>query len=730
MVRAPDVSAELARVATGAHRTPHDVLGPHRTEGGWVVRVWRPGAEDCALRTSAGDRVAMTRVHDAGIFAVELASNPGAYRVEVAYPGGWRATADDPYRFWPTLGDVDLHLFGEGTHQRLWEVLGAHARRHEGVDGTAFAVWAPSARSVRVVGDFNSWDGRLHPMRVVGSSGVWELFVPHAAPGQHYKFEVVGATGRLGLKADPMAQAAERPPGTASIITESRHVWGDAEWLEQRQRDDPVSRPLTIYEVHLGSWRQGLSYRELAPELADHVIDLGFTHVELLPVAEHPFGGSWGYQVSSYYAPTARYGTPDDFRWFVDHLHQRGIGVIVDWVPAHFPRDEWALGRFDGTALYEHLDPRLGEHPDWGTFVFNFGRNEVRNFLVANAMYWVDEFHIDGLRVDAVASMVYLDYSREPGQWVPNERGGRENLGALQFIRDLNVTLHGAHPGVLTIAEESTSWPAVTAPVHHGGLGFTHKWNMGWMHDTLDYLRHDPVHRKFHHRNLTFGLLYAYTENFVLPLSHDEVVHGKGPLIDKMAGDEWQKYANLRALYGWMYAYPGRKLLFMGSEIAQTREWHHDRSLDWWLLDSPPHAGVQDLVRELNHVLVREPALWESDREPGGFRWLDADDAEHSIYAFVRFSADGSRAVACIANFTPVPREGYRVGLPYPGSWTTMLDTNATWFWGTGYGGTPGFDTEPVPWHGYADSAFVTLPPLSVVWFAGQAANATDPPGR
>ena len=700
------------------------MLGPHRTDGGWVVRVWRPGAQECSLRTVAGDRVRMTRVHEAGIFAVELASDPGAYRVEVSYPGGWTSTAEDPYRFWPTLGDVDLHLFGEGTHQRLWEALGAHARRHEGVDGTAFAVWAPSARSVRVVGDFNSWDGRVHPMRMLGSSGVWELFVPGAAAGQHYKFEVNGATGQLALKADPMARAAELPPGTASIVAESRHEWEDSEWLEHRQRDDPVNRPLMIYEVHIGSWRQGLSYRELAPLLADHVVDLGFTHVELLPVAEHPFGGSWGYQVSSYYAPTARYGTPDDFRWFVDHLHQRGIGVIVDWVPAHFPRDEWALGRFDGTALYEHLDPRLGEHPDWGTFVFNYARNEVRNFLVANAHYWVEEFHIDGLRVDAVASMVYLDYSRKPGQWVPNERGGRENLGALQFIRDLNVTLHGAHPGVLTIAEESTSWPSVTAPVHHGGLGFTHKWNMGWMHDTLDYLRHDPVHRKHHHRNLTFGLLYAYTENFVLPLSHDEVVHGKGPLIDKMAGDEWQRFANLRALYGWMYAYPGRKLLFMGSEIAQTREWHHDRSLDWWLLDWPPHAGVRDLVRELNLAALNEPALWESDREPGGFRWLDADDAEHSVYSFVRFSADGSRAVACLANFTPVPREGYRLGLPYGGSWRTLLDTNATWFWGTGYGGTAGLETEPVAWHGYADSAVVTLPPLSVVWFAGESAPA------
>ena len=571
MLQAPDVAAELARVVAGEHRSPHDVLGPHRGDTGWVVRVWRPGAEACALHSDLA-RLEMARVRDEGIFVAELAADPGAYQVEVTYPGGSTAVADDPYRFWPTLGDVDLHLIGEGTHRRLWDALGAHARRHEGVDGTAFAVWAPAARSVSVVGDFNGWNGRAHQMRLLGSSGVWELFVPGAGPDDHYKFEVHGSDGRVSLKADPLARAAELPPGAASIITTTSHVWGDAAWIDHRLRDDPVRAPLMIYEVHLGSWRPGLGYREIAPLLADHVIDLGFTHVELLPIAEHPFGGSWGYQVSSYYAPTARYGTPDDFRWFVDHLHQRGIGVIIDWVPAHFPRDAWALGRFDGSALYEHLDPRLGEHPDWGTFVFNYARNEVRNFLVANALYWVDEFHVDGLRVDAVASMIYLDYSRKPGQWVPNEREDGRISARLQFVRDLNVTLHGAHPGVLTIAEESTSWPAVTAPVHHDGLGFTHKWNMGWMHDTLDYLRHDPVHRKHHHRNLTFGLLYAYTENFVLPLSHDEVVHGKGPLIDKMAGDTWQKFANLRALYGWMWAYPGRKLLFMGSEIAQDRE--------------------------------------------------------------------------------------------------------------------------------------------------------------
>jgi 1,4-alpha-glucan branching enzyme len=623
------------------------------------------------------------------------------------------------------LGAVDLHLIGEGRHRRLWEVLGSHYREVDGVIGASFAVWAPNARAVRVVGDWNAWDGRVDALAPVGSSGVWARFVPDVRPGRRYKYEVVGADGALKLRADPLAREAERPPSNASVVTKCRHLWGDAEWMSDRAVADSVTRPLRAYEVHLGSWHLGLGYRDAAERLADYVTDLGFTHVELLPIAEHPFSGSWGYQVTGYYAPTARFGTPDDFRFFVDHLHQRGIGVIVDWVPAHFPKDDWALARFDGTALYEHADPRQGEHPDWGTLVFNYGRNEVRNFLIANALYWFEEFHVDGLRVDAVASMLYLDYSRRPGEWVPNEKGGRENLRALDFIRELNTVVFGEHPDVMMIAEESTSWPMVSRPVHHGGLGFSHKWNMGWMHDTLQYLRHDPVHRRFHHRDLTFGLLYAFTENFVLPLSHDEVVHGKGSLLNKMPGDEWQRFANLRSLYGWMWAYPGAQLLFMGGEIAQWREWSEEEGVDWRALDGERHRGVQELVRALNRVATEWRAVRERDHEPAGFQWLEADDADHSAYAFLRWSADGRQVVACLANFTPVPREDYRVGLPWPGEWRTLVDTNAVYFGGTGFGGTRSvWAGEDEPHQGQPASAFLTLPPLAVVWLGADLPEA------
>jgi 1,4-alpha-glucan branching enzyme len=614
------------------------------------------------------------------------------------------------------LGDVDLHLMGEGRHHRLWEVLGANVRTVGGVDGVLFAVWAPNARAVRVVGDWNSWDGRADPLEPQGVSGVWATFVPGVGDGAHYKFEVEGADGSLKLKADPVARRTEVPPSTASMVTTSSYGWGDAGWMAERAATDPVQRPLRIYEVHAASWRLGLGWRDLAHALGDYVVDLGFTHVELLPVAEHPFGGSWGYQVSGYYAPTARFGSPDDLRYFVDHLHQRGIGVLIDWVPAHFPRDDWALARFDGTALYEHADPRQGEHPDWGTLVFNYGRTEVRNFLVANALYWLTEFHIDGLRVDAVASMLYLDYSRESGQWIPNKFGGRENIDAIEFLRDLNTVVCAEHPGTMTIAEESTSWPMVSRPADHGGLGFTHKWNMGWMHDTLSYMAHDPVHRRWHHRELTFGLLYAFTENFVLPLSHDEVVHGKGSLVNKMAGDEWQKFANLRALYGWMWAYPGGKLLFMGGELGQWGEWNPEAGVDWNALAGDQHRGVQDLVRALNRTARDNPALWERDHDPAGFQWIEADDAEHSVYAFLRWSAFGQQVVACVANFTPVPREGFRVGLPRAGAWRVLLDTNAQFFAGTGYAGTDHFDATAQPWQGQPASALVDLPPLSVLW--------------
>jgi len=625
-------------------------------------------------------------------------------------------------------GPVDLHLIGEGRHRRLWDVLGAHVRMVDGVDGVSFTVWAPNARAVRVVGDWNNWDGRVTPLEPVESSGIWAGFVAGIGAGARYKFEVVGADGALKLRADPMARAAEVPPANASVVVgEPEHVWGDSDWLARRSAEDVVNRPLRIYEVHLGSWRMGLGYREAAHQLAEYVLDLGFTHVEFLPLAEHPYTPSWGYQVTGYYAPTARFGTPDDLRYLVDYLHQRGIGVIMDWVPAHFPRDEWALARFDGTALYEHADPRQGEHPDWGTLVFNYGRDEVRGFLIANALYWMDEFHVDGLRVDAVASMLYLDYSRNPGEWVPNEFGGRENLSAIEFIKQLNTVVFGEQAGVMMIAEESTSWPMVSRPVDAGGIGFSHKWNMGWMHDTLSYFANDPVHRKWHHHELTFGLLYAFTENFVLPLSHDEVVHGKGSLLNKMTGDEWQKFANLRSLFGWMWAYPGGKLIFMGSDIAQWTEWSEARGVDWAALDGERHRGVQELFRAINREHRAHPALFERDHHPAGFRWLDADDAANSIYAFLRFSSDGRDVVACLANFTPVPRDVYRVGLPWAGEWSVLLDTNAVYFGGTGHGGTAHVWADGTPYQGQPASAVLTLPPLAVVWL-GVPPPALSPP--
>jgi 1,4-alpha-glucan branching enzyme len=628
----------------------------------------------------------------------------------------------------PTIGALDLHLFGEGHHRRLWEMLGAHPRLHEGVVGVSFAVWAPNAKAVRVVGDWNSWDGRVHPMRSLGSSGVWEIFLPGVAAGAHYKYELVTSDGRLILKTDPMAFALEPPPDTASVVVDDpAHEWGDDAWMQARSTTNLLRSPMAVYEVHLGSWRHAdgdgedrrLTYRELAEQLPAYVADLGFTHVEMMPVAEHPFSGSWGYQVSGYYAPTSRFGSPDDFRALVDALHQRGIGVILDWVPAHFPRDEFALARFDGTALYEHADPRQGEQPDWGTLVFNFGRNEVRNFLVANALYWIEQFHADGLRVDAVASMLYLDYSRQEGQWVPNRFGGRENLDAVAFVKELNEAVFGLHPGATVIAEESTAWPGVSRPTYLGGLGFGFKWNMGWMHDTLDYFSHDPVHRRFHHGELTFGLLYAWTENFVLPLSHDEVVHGKGSLLNKMPGDRWQQLANLRALFGWMWAHPGKQLLFMGGEFGQEREWNHETQLDWWILDQwDEHRRLRSMVRSLNEVYRAEPALWENDMDPGGFAWIDANDGEQSVLSFLRRRADGgvADAVACVANLTPVPRYGYRIGLPAPGRWRELLNTDAVEWGGSGVGNYGAVVADEMPWHGQRWSAAITLPPLGVLW--------------
>jgi 1,4-alpha-glucan branching enzyme len=588
------------------------------------------------------------------------------------------------------------------------------------VVGTAFAVWAPNARSVSVVGDFNGWDGRFNPMRALGGVGIWELFVPGVAEGAHYKYELRTKDGHVQLRADPLAQATEVPPLTASIVYQPKHEWQDDGWVEQRRATNPLSRPISIYEVHVGSWRQGLSYAELGEQLGAYVRDLGFTHVELMPVMEHPFGGSWGYQVTGFFAPTARFGSPDDFRAMVDSLHRQGIGVILDWVPAHFPRDEWALARFDGTALYEHEDPRRGAHPDWGTLVFNLSRNEVRNFLLASGLYWLREGHADGLRVDAVASMLYLDYSRPEGGWVPNVHGGREDLDSIAFLREVNETVHARQPGVISAAEESTSWPGVSRPVYLGGLGFGFKWNMGWMHDTLGYFQNDAVYRQYHHHELTFSMIYAFTENFILPLSHDEVVHEKGSLLGKMPGDRWQQLANLRALYAYMWAHPGKKLLFMGGELAQEGEWNHDDSLPWHLLERPEHAGVQALVRDLNSIYRLEPALYEVDFEPSGFRWLDANDAPRNIVAFVRIAADGTRSLVCVCNFSPLPRDGYRVGLPHGGRWREALNTDSELYGGSNVGNLGGVEAEPSPWQGQPFSAELTLPPLGVLWLTAE----------
>ena len=704
---------------------PHRVLGAHPSPDGVTVRAFRPAAERVVVRAEGEAPVELTRRHPAGVFEGEVpgAELPLRYELEVSYPDGSSYTLHDPYAFPPTLGDLDLHLAGEGRHEELYQRLGAHVRELEGVTGTAFAVWAPSARGVSVVGDFNSWDGRLHVMRSLGSSGIWELFVPAVEPGAHYKFEIRGADGELHLKADPFAFRAEVPPLTASIVHRPGHAWADGAWLTERRASDPQLQPISVYEVHLGSWRRSplegdrvLTYLELADELAAYVTDLGFTHIELLPVMAHPFSGSWGYQVTSYFAPTPLFGSPDDFAAFVDRMHGHGIGVLLDWVPAHFPRDAWALARFDGTALFEHADPRRGAHPDWGTLIFNFGRHEVRNFLLSSALYWAREYHADGIRVDAVASMLYLDYSREGGEWIPNEFGGREDLDAVTFLKELNEALHAREPGVISAAEESTAWPGVSKPTYVGGLGFGFKWNMGWMHDTLGYFQQDPVHRRYHHHELTFSLMYAFSENFILPLSHDEVVHGKGSLLQKMPGDRWQQLANLRSLYGYMWTHPGKKLLFMGCELAQDREWSHERSLDWHLLEDAGHAGVQRLVRDLNHVYRDTPALWDNDFDSTGFYWLEANDAERNVVAFARTSRDHSEVLVCVCNLSPVPRENYRVGLPRSGRWREALNTDSAFYGGADWGNLGGVDAEPVGWHEQPCSAELVLGPLSVLW--------------
>ncbi|HET7584851.1 MAG TPA: 1,4-alpha-glucan branching protein GlgB [Gemmatimonadaceae bacterium] len=724
----PSLAAQLRALRLDE---PHRILGAHPAAmddtAGVVVRVFHPDATgaDCLLASAPGRAVPMT-AEGGGLFGVFLpgAELPLRYRVRFAFGDGSSWERGDPYRFLPTIGDVDLHLFNEGTHHRLWEMLGAHPRTMDGERGVAFAVWAPNAERVSVVGDFCGWDGRLLPMRRMGSSGVHELFVPDVPDGALYKYEILTREGELRVKTDPVAFSMELPPGTASRVWPlDRYRWQDDEWIHDRARRDLAHEPMLVYEVHLGSWarvpedaHRPLTYREIAPRLVEHVTRYGFTHVELLPVMEHPFTGSWGYQVSGYYAPTARYGTPDDFRFFVDYCHRHGVGVILDWVPAHFPKDDFALRRFDGTALYEHEDPRLGEHPDWGTLIFNYGRNEVRNFLIANALYWLQEMHADGLRVDAVASMLYLDYSRKPGAWLRNRYGGRENLDAIDFFRTLNGLVHDTLPGCCTVAEESTAWPGVTARVQDGGLGFTFKWNMGWMHDTLTYFAKDPLYRRFHQDQLSFAMLYEYSERFIMPLSHDEVVHLKRSLLEKMPGDPWRRMANLRLLLAYMYTRPGKKLLFMGTELAPYAEWNHDTSLDWHLATDARHAEFGEYVRALGALYRETPALWRHDHEPQGFSWIDVADRDNSVLSYVR--RDGDQHVVVVLNMTPVPREEYRIGAPALATYRERFSSDDPRFGGSELPTLPTVAAEPSPFHGFPQSMRLVLPPLGALILA------------
>ena len=714
---------EIDAIVRGQHGNPFAVLGMHPDGDAQIVRVFAPDAGEVVVVGPDGSyKGTLERHHPEGFFAGRVRGPRFAYRLRLkAGQAEWER--EDPYAFEPVLGDVDEYLIAEGRHEELWRRLGAHPMTHGDVDGVAFAVWAPNARRVSVVGDFNAWDGRRHVMRKRFGAGLWELFLPGVSVGEAYKFEIVGAYGELQpLKSDPLSFRQQPAPGTASIVHGlPRHAWSDDAWVRRRAAADLRREPVSIYEVHLGSWRRGgdgevLDYAAAAELLAEYATDMGFTHVELLPVSEHPFTGSWGYQPIGLFAPTSRYGEPDGFAAFVDRLHQAGLGVIVDWVPAHFPSDEHGLARFDGTALYEHEDPRLGFHRDWNTLIYNFGRTEVSNFLRASGLFWLQEYHVDALRVDAVASMLYLDYSRDPGEWVPNRYGGRENLDAIAFLRATNEQVERV-PGAATVAEESTAWPGVSRPVAEGGLGFDFKWNMGWMHDTLDYMREDPINRRYHHDKLTFGLVYAFSENFVLPLSHDEVVHGKGSMIRKMPGDRWQQFANLRAYYGLMWTHPGKKLLFMGGEFAQDREWNHDISLDWHLLGDAHHEGVRRWVRDINRVYRAEPALHARDCEPEGFAWIEANDAEQSVFSYERRGFEEHRPIVVVASMTPVVRQDYLVGVPEEGEWEVLLNSDDATYGGSGV--HPGaMRTEPQGMHGRSQSLRLTLPPLATVVLA------------
>jgi 1,4-alpha-glucan branching enzyme len=725
---------EVTSFLAGKHSDPFRVLGPHRVGNDLEIRVFRPDARkiDIVLNQESQKSIPAERIESDGFFCATVPARAAAgrdldYHLRITTWDGLERLMRDPYQYGPIMGEVDLHLFAEGQHWKIYEKFGAHLRTIGDTAGVYFAVWAPNAQRVSVVGDFNSWDGRVNPMRKLIGSGVWELFLPGTEQGAHYKFEIRTQTGALLLKSDPFAFFNQHGKSTASLVYDlERYTWNDGAWMEGRRRNWPQS-PISIYEVHVGSWRRKaeegsrhLSYLELADTLLPYVLEMGYTHIELLPVAEHPFEGSWGYQVTNYYAPTSRFGPPDDFRHFIDKCHQAGIGVIMDWVPAHFPKDAHALAEFDGTDLYEHMDPRQGEHQDWGTLIFNFGRNEVRNFLIGNALFWLDKYHIDGLRVDAVASMLYLDYSRKPGQWIPNVFGGRENLGAIYFLKRFNEVCYERFPGIMTIAEESTAWPGVSRPTYLGGLGFGFKWNMGWMHDFLQYMSIDPIYRRYHHGNITFSLLYAFQENFILVLSHDEVVYGKRSLLSKMPGDEWQKFANLRMFLAWMYGHPGKKLLFMGGEFGQRNEWNHDTELDWQLLKLPRHDGLRRLVQHLNYIYKSEPALWQLDDIYEGFDWIDFHDADNSVVSFLRKSRDGD-IVAFVVNATPVVRYNYRLGVPEPGFYRELINTDAETYGGSNVGNLGGVQTEDVTWMGRQYSILIHLPPLATVAFKLQS---------
>jgi 1,4-alpha-glucan branching enzyme len=721
-------SEDLYPLIECRHSDPHRILGVRPGGEGSVVRVFQPEATSVAVIFADGRLLELTKVHAAGVFESSsqslLPSAPRDYTVEAVFNTGINAVWSDPYAFAPTLGEMDLYLLGTGEHLESYRVLGAHPRTLQGIEGTSFAVWAPNAQRVSVVGDFNFWDGRHHMMRRLGGSGVWEIFIPGVDEGDHYKFEIRGPQGDVFLKTDPFGFYAQHDLRTACMVTDlDRYAWSDEAWMQRRARRDAYSEPMSVYEVHLGSWRRRpeendrpLSYLELAEELVAYMTEMGFTHVELLPVMEHPFDGSWGYQVVNFFAPSSRFGNPDEFRHLIDALHQAGIGVILDWVPGHFPKDAHGLARFDGTALYEHEDPRLGEHRDWGTLIFNYGRNEVRNFLIANALFWLDQYHIDGLRVDAVASMLYLDYSRNEGEWIPNRFGGRENLEAIEFMKAFNSACYARHPGIMTIAEESTAWPGVSKPVHEGGLGFGFKWNMGWMNDSLRYIEREPIHRRHHQGEITFSMLYAYHEHFILVLSHDEVVHGKGSLLGKMPGDDWQKAANLRMFLAWMWCHPGKKLLFQGGELGQWTEWNHARGIDWDLLRHQPHAGIQRLVGRLNKIYREEPALSVLDDRSEGFEWIDFHDADNTVWSFLRRAPHGQGDdLLVVVNATPVPRDHYRIGVPEVTAAEVVLNSDDQEYWGSGYADLNGISVDYHGAHGRPRSLILDLPPLSVM---------------